>query len=67
MREIAVVTRGGEVMMIGGGGSRLDRLLPSITSPHRMLGKVATPYYMQRWPHGVDKRDVQQENYVLLG
>ena len=27
MREIAVVMLGGEVMMIGGGGSRLSRLL----------------------------------------
>ena len=27
MREVAVVTRDGEVMMIGGGSSRLDRLL----------------------------------------
>ena len=27
MREIAIVTRGGEVMMIGGGSSGLGRLL----------------------------------------
>ena len=27
MREIAIVTRGGEVTMIGGGSSRLSRLL----------------------------------------
>ena len=62
MREIAIVTRGGEVMMIGGGSSGLGRLLTIDYSPFHgsfLLDTLKENRRAERKPHAAHSVRIQ--------